>query len=79
MAVEQMLFALFIVRKVLNIPSSINSNTLPLSPVLKMTFLNSAGCTWVNFFCVQVGTWAFTFVKWENYGYLLWDYEACTW
>lgn len=23
--------------------------------------------------------WAFNFVKWENYGYLLWDYEACTW
>lgn len=30
-------------------------------------------------FCVQVGLRAFNFEKWENCGYLLWDYEACTW
>lgn len=26
-----------------------NSNTLNILPVLKMTFLNSSGCTWINF------------------------------
>lgn len=79
MAVELMLFALFIVRKKLNIPSFINSNTPNLSPVLKMTFLNAAGCTWNNFSVCKRACGHFNFVKWENYGYLLWDYEACTW
>lgn len=41
--------------QVLNSPSSGNSNTLHLSLDLKMTFLNSAGCTWIKF---SVCKWA---------------------
>lgn len=44
-----------------------------------MTFLNSSGCTWINFSVCKWACGHLTLWSWENYAHLLWHYKPCTW